>query len=242
MADIEVDYRQIDRSGSGRPVRSPLRQVWAPAGLLWSGANLAAMAFGLFPSLVSAGPQRSVTLGALQALTVGQVAFGLIIYPLIVSRRDRRRFRLDATEVALWALTAAPFVIVAAYLSDAGASDVVRAALTAVAALVAGWMLGRAALAAPSTAHVTVLVGLLAVLAGPLMVYIVWEFTSAPRPPAWLRQGCPVTFAWSAAASRQGGWIASPIWAWLLWPAVAAAIMGTATLGSAAKKDTENDG
>jgi len=237
MPHGEIDYRVIDRSGSGEPLPRDVRHVWTAAGLLWCAANLAAIAVGLFPQLVSAGPDFGAAPPVLRALTVGQVGFALVVYPLLLIHRGKRPVWRDGVELALWLAMAAPFVVVAAYMSDAAAPDVVRAAAMAVASLATGWCLGRFALTAPSAAHLAILIGLALVLAGPMTVYIVWEFGGGSEPPTWLMHGCPVTFAWLAAASRQAGWAPAPASAWLLWPVVAAAMVGGARLRQGGEKD-----
>lgn len=209
---------------------------------MWPAANLAALAVGLFPHLASPGATATAALPALRTLIVGQVSFALVVYPLLLIRRGQRSAWLDVAELALWAAMAAPFAIVAAYMSDAAAADVVRAALMTLAAFVAGWCLGRFALTVEWAGSIVVVIGLVAVVAGPMLVYIVWEFGGADTPPVWLSAMCPTTLAWSVAESRQGGWIPSPVWAWLLWPLAAAAMTSTAVCRRGSEEEATYDG
>jgi len=195
--------------------------VWTAGGLLWLAANLAALAVGLFPRAVHPAGAPTVP-PALQALAVGQVAFALIAYPLMIHARGRRPRWRDAAEWVVWALLAAPFVGAAAWLADADAPDVARAATIVVVAFAAGSLLGRVALVGRAAASVALLAGLVAVAGGPAAVHLAWTYLApGPGPPETLWRLCPTTFAWSAAASGGGAWLPSPLWPPAIWVAVA---------------------
>ncbi|MFW6133142.1 MAG: hypothetical protein ACOC8F_04540, partial [Planctomycetota bacterium] len=75
--------------------------VWTAGDLLWPGVNLAALAVGLFPRAI--GPHAAATVPpALQALVVGQVAFALIAWPVMIRARGRTARRRRAAEPAVW--------------------------------------------------------------------------------------------------------------------------------------------
>ncbi|NQU76082.1 MAG: hypothetical protein HQ546_07215 [Planctomycetes bacterium] len=196
--------------------------LWRPAILAWGGVNLAALCVGLFPRLLlaeSAAPTGP--LPALQALAIGQVGFALLIYPLILAcRMQHRRCAEDIVEACLWMLMSLPFFAVAGYFADATAQDVVRVAVLTASMLFAGWGLADLAGWGSAGVSVSVLISVLIVLGGPMANYLAWAFWQE-LPPMWLWQGCPMTFASSVAAVRQDAWIPGPLWAWLLWPALA---------------------
>ncbi|NLF32668.1 MAG: hypothetical protein GX591_17470 [Planctomycetes bacterium] len=198
--------------------------VWTAAGLLWPATNLAALAAGLFPRAIDPAASAASP-PALQALAVGQVAFALVAWPVMIQARGRRSWRLDAAELVLWSALAAPFVGAAACIADAGGADVVRLVLIVVTAFVAGWLLGRAALAGRTAASAALVVGLLAAAGLPAAVCLPWESAAggvSGCEPAALWRLCPTTFAWSALAGDRDAWLPSPVWPPLIWPAVAA--------------------
>jgi hypothetical protein len=215
---------------STRPAK-PAGHFWRPAGLAWGGANLAALAVGLFPQVLiapDAAGARALP-PALGALAVGQAGFLLLVYPLVLARRSQTaRLRMGQSavvlEAVLWLLVAAPFLATAGYFCDATVQDVVRTAIFTASAFVAGWGLAALAGMGAGAAGMAVLIGVLAVLGGPAANYLALEFWPA-SPSPWLWRACPVTFAWSVAGVRQASWVPSPTWAWLIWPGAGAALM-----------------
>ena len=223
---------QAGKETDGRGM-APGRHLWTAAGFAWGGANVAALAVGLFPQLIAARQMQDLSAPppALRALAVGQVAFLLLIYPLILARRaGARHMATDwlavPLEASIWLSVALPMLAVAGYLADATVRDVVRTGLLVMSAFVVGW--GLAALArSPAGVSWSVLIAVLLALGGPAANYVMAEF-GATDAPAWLWRGCPVTFAWSVAAVRQQCWLPAPLWAWLVWPGAAvAAICGS---------------
>jgi len=187
--------------------------------------NLAALAVGMFPECIVSARRLSAAapLPTLRTLAVGQVAFLLLAGPLLFAKHPVT-WPGRLAELALWLLVALPFLAVAAYLADATAQDAVRVGCLILSAFLAAW--GLAALAGRGGGGVSlaVLIGVLAVLAGPAVNYLAWEF-SPTAPPAWLWQLFPATFAFSAAGARQGLWLPGPLWAWLIPPAIGAALL-----------------
>jgi hypothetical protein len=242
MSAIHV-HTGRSKPASAKPAK-PASQFWLPAGLAWGTVNLAALAVGLFPQIIIAPDVAGamVVPPALRTLAVGQVAFLLLAYPLILSRRMAKP-SLAPTRVAvvmeavLWMLAAAPFLATAGYFCDATVQDVVRTAVFTASAFVAGW--GLAALAGmwAGAAGMAVLIGVMAVLGGAGANYMAMEFWPA-SPLEWLWRACPVTFAWSLAGARQQSWIPLPIWAWLIWPGAGVVLMFVALVlrGSGVKK------
>jgi len=221
-----------------RAGESVLTALWPPAGVIYLAVLVAAMAAGLWHEAIY--PPREALqpapLPTLQTLAVGQVAFFLLIYPLILLRRSCRQpirpnlARRVVEAAGLFAVTV-PFYLAASYLGDAVASDVIRVALYVAClvplSLVAGSLLARAR-AAPA-----VLLGMLIVAMGlPAAYYLAREFFAASAG-GWLWQLSPASFAWELARARGGGCLPGPAWAVLVWPGVAAgAALAGALVGS----------
>ena len=232
---MSASTEKLSRSGCGRRAGGGLAAaIWQPAGVIYLAVLLVAMAAGLWHEAIY--PPREALqpapLPTLQTLAVGQVAFFLLIYPLILLRRIsrqpiRHKWARRVIETAgLFAVTV-PFYLAAAYLADAVASDVVRVAIYMACLVplscVAGSLLARARVAP------VVLLGMLIVAMGlPAACYLAREFFAA-RPGFWGWQLCPASFAWELARARGGQCLPSPAWAVLVWPGVAA---GAALLGA----------
>jgi len=206
--------------------------TWRPAGALYLALLLAATAAGMWPDAVYPSRQdiRSAPLPTLRAVGLGQVAFVLLVYPAVLLGRagDARRRRLWPAvliEPAVLMLATVPFYVVAAWLADAVPQDAVRLAL-----YVAGLWAFSAALAAaacrfpPARAAAFLLLGVLA-LGLPAAWYVAVEFLAAPASVEWLWQLGPATAAWDAAAARDVSWLPRPLWAALVWPGAAAALI-----------------
>ena len=225
-----------DDTAAGPPRHRILAGAWRPASLLYLAALLAALAIGLWPEAIfpSRADVRAAPLPTLQVLAVVQVSYFLLAYPLIVLVRSARRtvrphLAPALAEVVTQLLMALPFYVAAGYLADATLADCLRTAAyvscVCLAALFAGSYL--AADGGPKAPALLILI--IAVVGLPAAYYLALEFLAALGQPGWLWHLGPATFAWEIAASRpptQPGtpiWGPGPLWAWLVWPAVAAA-------------------
>jgi len=203
--------------------------AWRPAGLGYLALCLVALLVGLYPQAVY--PSRRDVIPAplptLQSLAAGQVLFILLVHPLIILRRARRRriaryWTETVVESLTWLLATVPLYTAAAWLADATAGDVVR---TVVCLLClwpltwsAGWLLQTRPPARP-----TVILLLFLIAALPAGHYITREFLRV-FPSEWLWHLAPATFAWQAARSRAAALLPAPLWPLLTWPAVGGAI------------------
>ena len=186
---------------------------------------LASLAAGLFPEAMAPNidglaPQ---TLPVLQCLAVGQAAFLLLVWPL--AARAQAPVSL-VSMLAMSLLISLPAYVLAAVVSDATIRDVVR---TVVYVLLL-WPLAFAAarwLCRPAGRSVVLLGLLIASVGLPAGYYIVREFVAASPlgPVEWIWQLGPLTAAWDVAASRAGLWTPEPLWAALVWPIAAAALL-----------------
>ncbi len=233
---------------SDSPAIAHLRpQAWNRAGLIWACVNLAALAVGMFPGVLTVpeSGEAAAPLPTLRAVAVAQVATLLLVYPFLLARRALRQASSVAAagsgntgttgpspsgpwpgrlfEAAAWMFVATPFLAVAAWLANATIADTVRVALLTASLFPVAWMLADFAVAGAAGVSAAGLVALLMVPGGLAANYLVWEFL--PNIPAdWLWYACPATMAWSTATVQQAAWLPSPIGAWLLWPAAVAGV------------------
>ena len=68
---------------------------------------------------------------------------------------------------------------------------------------------------------VVALVAATVAVGGPVACYLLAELADSPAGAAWLRRATPAVFAFGLAR-RSPDLLATPLWAWLLWPAVGA--------------------
>jgi len=201
--------------------------AWRPAGAVYLAFCLAGLAAGLWPEAVflSRDPAAGAPLPTLKTLAASQIAFGLLVWPLVVlaraQRGPRRRYWGGAVaEMIIYLVLAGPFYVAAAYLADAVATDVVRSAIYVACV----WTLAVAAgaqLGSGKPGRVVVVL-VLAALGLPAAHYVALEFIT-PESARLLGRLSPATFAWSASASRGPSWYPQPLWAAIVWPAAAAA-------------------
>ena len=216
-------------SGGAAGLGSVLAAAWQPAGLLYLAVCLVALLVGLCPEAIY--PSRldvpPAPLPALQTLAMGQGLFVLLVHPLIVlwrSERGRAGRRRAATlvESLTWLALTVPLYAAAAWLADATAADVLRAAAALLLLWPLSWAAGRLVAKRPA-ARPGVFLGLLVMAALPAAHYIAREFLGVFASD-WLWDLAPVTFLWQAAASRAGGVVPTPLWAPLVWLVLAAAL------------------
>ena len=200
--------------------------------------SLAALAAGAFPELflpphLTAGLNPPPALGVLLA---AQAAFLLIFWPLLAGLRQGRPWASHAAatvgEYLLWLAVSAPLYLVAAWLADATAADVVRGVLYLSAVAAGAWGLTSWVHAErPVMTPAAVLLALLAAAGAPVACYLLIELTDAAQSVAWLRHAAPLTCAFTNAAPRVETWHPQPLWAWGLWPAVGLLAACAALLG-----------
>jgi len=206
---------------------------------------LVGLAAGLWPEAIfppSGGPSPA-PLPVLQSLAVAQVAFALLIYPLVLLCRAEAPvaspagyWRSVVLESLVFLLLALPFYIPAAFLADAVAGDAVRTAASVASVFPLAWAAG-AHFAAHRRARSAVLLGLVLIALGmPAAYYVALEFfpSGAAATPGNLS---PLVFAWRTAAARLPGLLPRPLWAWLVWPAAAICLLlAMAMLGRCATR------
>ena len=211
------------------PPGAPDRHLWRPRGAVFLAVSVAALAVGAFAELLLP-PHRASALicpRALPVLLAAQAGFLLLLYPLLAARDPGgslgpgRVLAAGAGEHALWLAASVPLYVVAAWLSDATACDVVRGVLYLAGVAAASWSLAAWAASGRAGALTAVtLVGGAAAVAAPVAWYLLVELADAPPSAGWLPAAAPVTFAFSLAG-RSARWLPAPLWAWLLWPAAA---------------------
>jgi len=206
--------------------RSLLRAAWRPGAVVYLGCCLVSLAAGLGSGFVLPRPQPGpAPLMVLQTVAVGQVVFFLLIYPVILLSRARRNdkrkiFPESIIECTTLLAIAAPLLIIAAFLSDATAMDVVRIIILEISflpvSLACGLWLGR-----PGARTAVWASMLLSLLALPVVYYIFYDFVPGVNA-SWLWDFAPTTLVWKNASARGSSWLVSPLWAQFAWLALAA--------------------
>lgn len=203
----------------------PVLHLWRAGGVAFLLVSLAALSAGAFCEFFLA-PQRMenlLTPPALQMLLAAQAVFLVMFYPLIYSRRRNggagAMLVRGGIEQIIFLAVSIPLYVVAAVLSDATATDVIRGLLylAGLAVLTLGLGLwagtGRAAIVTA-----VALAGALIAVGAPVVSYLLMELTDAAGTVKWLWSAAPATCAFDTAAARGANWHPTPIWAWALWP------------------------
>ncbi|MFP4054454.1 MAG: hypothetical protein ACLFV7_11400 [Phycisphaerae bacterium] len=224
------------------PSEAVMRPFWGPMGALHALCCLLGLVAGLWPDAVHpAASTRSAVLPTLSAVVVGQGVFLLLVYPLLLLRRQVHGTadpygRRVTGESVVALLTAAPFYVIGAFLADGTWLDAARVALQVALlfplAWAAGLWLGR------PTARSAVLVAMAVIALGMIASwYIAAEFVpDAPRAILW--EAAPLLRLWSLGLGRQEALFVGPIWAWAIWPTLAA-VAGLVHLLTRPKRDKE---
>ncbi|MCE5325045.1 MAG: hypothetical protein LLG01_01385 [Planctomycetaceae bacterium] len=194
----------------------PAAAAWTPAALLYLLVLLAGLAVGLWPRSLyvplegSAGP-----LPTLQVLAAFQALWLTLIWPLVLMRSAQAgsKYVLSAlAALVLQLVVAAPFYVVAAWLSDAALLDVLRLIIFLLClsplAIAAGALMARNATAAAWT----LLTLMLLTLGLPALFYLGTEFWTHAGSVDWLWNLGPLTAAWSTAAARGTSILPQPLW------------------------------
>ena len=204
-------------------------------------ALLAGLGAGLWPETLwpALANTYAAPLPTLQTLGLGQLAFILLVYPMVLLKRfappngqlapetsapagrDRPYWRPVLGESAMFMLLAVPFYIPAAFLADATAADVARHVICIASFLPLAWLAGAHFAQGRRGAWVVTLALLTAALGLPAACYIAAEFLT-PTLTYWLDEITPAMIVWDTAAARWPTLWPRPMWAWLAWLAVAA--------------------
>jgi hypothetical protein len=230
--------------------------LWQGAGLWYLGFCLAGLAAGLWPDAIlpsKSGP-RPLPLPTLQTLAVAQAAFFLLVYPLaILRRREINKINRDGphlflnkwgpslfiSETVVLLIVSAPFYYVAAYLADATATDVARAAIGVACLIPLSW--AGAAWLCRGGAWRTLggLLLLTASLALPAITYITTE-TLSPALADWLWQLSPATYLWQNCDSRLVSILPRPLWPGVSYLATAAVMFLLTLFVNPQRRQTTN--
>lgn len=212
---------------------------WRPAGLLYLAALLAGLAAGLWPETIwpALADADSAPLPTLQTLALAQLAFVLLVYPMVLLRRfggdtpddqpsARAYWRAVTAESGLLTLLAIPFILPAAFLANATVTDVIRHLICLSAFWPLAWLAGAHYARRRRGAWMVTGGLLLIALGAPAACYVATEFLTASAADL-AGTMTPALLVWRNAASRIETLGPQPLWAWLVWPVVAAlAVIG----------------
>ncbi len=222
---------------------------WQPVGAIYLLVCLVGLAAGLWPDAIypSTSDLRPAPLPALHTLAVAQVGFFLLLYPIVLFRRNSIQSesrpstgpgrpealegrnpkpclpagRSEILETLGLFIATVPFYAAAGWVSDATAVDCLRTGIAVGVICPMSWVAGR--LLGRPAARGPVLTGLLVITIGlPGLYYIFRDFLRILPAERIIWYLSPVTFAWSASAARNPSLLPEPIWAFLIWPGAAA--------------------
>ncbi len=218
--------------------------VWRPGALVYLAMLLGGLAAGLWPQYIyPAQRNHPVPLPALQCLIAAQAAFFILVFPLFLRRSASpgagdasgavtaiagphgpgcwcRYLAAAAAQTIVLVVIAAPFYVLAAYLADATATDVLRAVVYIVSICPLAWWGGWALARSGGAVTAALLVLLTAGLGLPAAWYIARDFFNSSAA-ATLWRIAPALEAWNAAASRSEGLLPVPAWPVIVFPIVA---------------------
>jgi hypothetical protein len=199
---------------------------------LYLAVVVAGLAAGLWPEATAApkSARPSALLPSLQTVALAQVGFALLVQPLVALRRGeraavRRYWPQTLLESAGLVLVTVPIYAAAAYFADAVAVDVVRTVICVVGVWTVGWAAGKHLACRRGGRGVLILMLLIVAVGMPAAYYIARQFLADADRLQWLWRVTPATLIWQAAAPRQACWLPRPLWALLVWPVLAAALI-----------------
>jgi len=210
---------------------------------------LIALAVGLWPQSVSPSgspsgdPYRPAAVPVVQTLAVGQVAFWLLAYPVIVlfraSRQAWRWWPDAAVETIFWTLLGAVFFVPAVWLSDSVPGDAVRAAVYIATLWPLAWVGGAWLSSGRTGRSCVVFIFVFAALGLPGLWYTFAEFFPSLGCSEMLWRLCPGMQAWSVSSARGSAGGLAPLWAFIVWPAASTAIFVLWTIQKTQKRGQE---
>lgn len=206
------------------------QSVVRPAGLIWLGLCVAALAAGFWPQIffLPKGTSPYSILPALQMVALAQVIWVVGVYPIVIQRRllagEQQRWWLDCAVESAWLIVAAgPVYLTAAWVADAVFADVLRMILHLICLWPLSLALGR--LLAVNCLRGPVMFIILVILLGlPAAAYVLEEFYRS-RGMEIVTKISPIIFAWGNARSRTGEAFCDPVWAAAIWPLAGAAML-----------------
>jgi hypothetical protein len=188
-------------SASTEPIRRDEDARWLCAGVLggYLTVLVVGVGVGLFPEVVyhRVDVEPAAPLALLRAMLIGQLGFFLLIWPASLAGRPALCPLRAIAEAGALLLISAPVYVMSYFLSDASPADLVRALLTALAAIPPGLVASRYMLRWRASIPTVALALLLLTVGYPPAVYILREFVMTTRAiPEWVGLFGPFTFAW----------------------------------------------
>ena len=204
---------------------SVLAAAWPPTGLWLLVIAVASLAVGLWPGAIYPNETGGAhTLPVLAYVAVGLAVWYTLVWPLVTASLGSKMSGASRLVQLIMSLVAsAPLIVLAAFLSDSNAADVVRTVVAIVLLWPVAWQVGR--WLGGRWGDLALLGVLLVLLGWPAAYYILREWCApSPYGPAeWLWRLGPLTLIWEIADQRRGGWLPQPLWPTLLWPGLVVA-------------------
>ena len=197
-----------------------LANLWKPSGAIYLGFCLIGLLAGLWSDAIYVNPNAFTTpvLPVYHTLTVAQILFFLLVFPLIILKRHQTNptsIPAAVIEILGFFAVSIPFYFVAAKFSDTTLTDSVRSALTVAAFCPLGLAAGR--LMTYNSPRPWVLLGLVGVTVAPVgLDYIFREFLHEV-PAEWIWETAPVGFTWANTTQQISALLPRPLWIWCFW-------------------------
>ncbi|MBT3199438.1 MAG: hypothetical protein HN350_05935 [Phycisphaerales bacterium] len=219
-----------NRSGIEQTPRAAgvLEAMWRPAGIVYLAVMLIGLAIGLWPESIrgACDPYSRFSVYPLQTLALAQVAFYLLVYPVITLFRmsGRRTWRLwpDAiVETLFWAFITCVFYVPAVWLSASVPADAIRAAGYVCCFWPLAWVCSLWLVSGKPAAAMIVFISVFTAIGLPWLWYVSAEFFQGAGFSEALWNIAPLTRCWDIAAPSSSEAVLGPVWSIILWPILA---------------------
>ena len=196
-----------------------LRTITRPACLLYFATCSLGVICGMWPAALYVPPggadPSTGPLPVLSFLAVFQSLFFMLVYPVVVMRREKESSWLNVIEMCVMSLVTIPLYYLSSVFSDASFIDIAKVWLVVIATFPLGH--GAGCLFRHRTLGSVALSGVLMLVFGlPLIYYILIEFCPGIPDASVVADCSPVLFLWAAGQSHIGD-CPLPVWPPLVW-------------------------
>ena len=205
-----------------------LEAMCRPAGIAYLAVMFIGLVVGLRPDSIRGAhvPYSQFSVRAVQTLAVAQVAFYLLVYPVITLFRmsGQRSWRCwpDAiVEALFWAVITSVFYVPAVWLSASSPVDAIRATGYVCCFWPLAWVCSLWLVSGKPAASLLMCISVFTALGLPWLWYVSAEFFPGAGFSDVLWDISPLTRCWDIAAPSSSGTPLGPIWSIILWPILA---------------------